>query len=588
VIVANLQIGARGGEAIMQDGGNYWQRQMRGRYSRRSVLRATALGAAAMSTSALLACGTKSGAPSQSTTKGSTAGGSPQSGGTYNTYNNVNLGIIDPQGGSAQSANGVLGPVYSHPFQFKSSSDQQTILSRDVVAEWAVSGESPDGQTWTLKIQPNLKWQNVAPVNGRAVDSADVKASFTRAFAKPENTYKGLYPMIDPAQIETPSADTVVFKLKFVYGPFKETMAGSGVELMPREALAGTYDPAKVMIGSGPFMLDSYTPDVAYVLKKNPTFYQQGRPYVDTVRGSIVPDPAQALAQFTAGNLDELRPAPNDVNTAKQNNPKATVISQVNSTSYAFFGHMNDPASAWHDIRIRQAVSMAIDRDTIKKVVLNGQATENQIVPKALGKWMLPLDKFGGAQQYYQYKPDEAKKLLAATSGGPQLTRFMSPAKNYGPAFDQMAETIVSMLNSAGFKIQLVPIDYTRDFIGGGKGALYGNYPPDALVYSADALFSNAEETLASHFESKSQRNKPQVSDPQLDEQLSKMLSILDENQRLQAALDIQKYLAGQIYQISTYSDVVYTLLQPWVHNFYLGESNQSARYATPNLWVKK
>ncbi|HTE84811.1 MAG TPA: ABC transporter substrate-binding protein, partial [Dehalococcoidia bacterium] len=483
-----------------------------------------------------------------------------------------------------------LGSAYSRPLSFKSGLNEQIILSRETEGEWAVSAESPDGQSWTFKIQPGAKFHNVPPVNGHPIESADVKASFTRAFAKPENTYKSLYPMIDPAQIETPAPDTIVFKLKSAYGPFKETMAGSGVELMPREASSGTYDPAKVMIGSGPFILDSFTPDVAYVLKKNPAWYKQGLPYLDSVRGAIIPDSAQALAQFTAGNLDDLKPGPNDVNTARQNNPKASVISQTNTMSYAFFGHMNDPASPWHDIRIRQAVSMAIDRDTIKKVILNNQATENQIVPKALGKWMLPVDKFGDAQQYYQFKPDEAKKLLQAASGGPQLTRFMSPAKNYGPAFDQMAETIVSMLNAAGFKIQLVPIDYTRDFIGGGKGALYGSYPADALVYSADALFANAEETLASHFQSKSQRNKPQVSDPKLDEQLEKMLSILDETQRLQAALDIQKYLAGQIYQISTYSDVVFTLIQPWVHNYYLGESNQSSspRYALPQLWLRK
>lgn len=572
----------------MRDESNYWQPRLSARHSRRRLIRVAGLGAAALSSAALLACGTKTQPGASSSGQGQASNGAPQSGGTFNTYANVNLGIIDPQGGSAQSANGVLGPVYSHPLQFKAALDEQTILNRETMAEWAVSAESPDGQTWTFKIQPNAVFHNVAPVNGHAVESTDVKASFTRAFAKPENTYKSLYPMIDPAQIETPAPDTVVFKLKSVYGPFKETMAGSGVELMPREVLAGSYDPTKVMIGSGPFMLDSYTPDVAYVLKKNPTWYKKGLPYVDSVRGAIIPDPAAALAQFTAGNLDELRPAPNDVATAQQNNPKASVISQTNSTSYAFFGHMNDPASPWRDIRIRQAVSMAIDRDTIKRVVLNNHATENQIVPKAIGKWMLPVDKFGDAQQYYQFKPDEAKKLLQAASGGPQLTRFMTPAKNYGPAFDQMAETIVSMLNSAGFKIQLVPIDYTRDFIGGGKGALYGNYPADALVYSADALFANAEETLASHFESKSQRNKPQVSDPMVDQQLAKMLSTLDDNQRLQAALDIQKYLAGQIYQISTYSDVVYTLIQPWVHNYYLGESNQSPRYAEPNLWLKK
>ena len=344
---------------------NYWRSTT---LSRRRLLRGASVGFASVAGAALLACRSAS-KPAPVSTSSASSSDHPQSGGTYNAYANINLGIIDPQGGSAQSANIAFGAIYSHPLQLKTSPDPQTFLTRQVVGEWATGTESPDGLSWTFKIQPGAKFHDVPPVSGHPVESTDVKASFTRAFAKPENTYKGLFPMIDPAQIETPAPDTVVFKLKYVYGPFPETMAGSGVELMPREALAGSYDPAKTMIGSGPFMLDSYTPDVAVVMKKNPNWYVSGLPYVDAIRAAIVPDPAQALAQFTAGNLDELHPAPNDVNTAKQNNPKATAVTQQNTTSYAFFGHMNDPASPWHDIRIRQAVSMALDRDTLKRVI---------------------------------------------------------------------------------------------------------------------------------------------------------------------------------------------------------------------------
>ena len=568
---------------MLQDD-TYWSRVRNRRFSRRAILRGGAAGLVGVAGFSLLACGSTKKSASQPAA--GAASQQPQAGGTLNAYNNINLGPLDPHFGAGNSSNIVLDAVYSRPFQYKSGTTADTFLKYEIEGDAISSAESPDGQTWTMKLQPKARFHNIAPVNGHAVESADIKATFTRAFSIPQNSFKSLIPMIDPAQIETPAPDTVVFKLKYAYGPFRETLAGSGVWVMPREALAGSYDPAKVTIGSGPFTLDSYTPDVALMLKKNPTWFRSGLPYVDSVRGAIIPDAAQQIAQFTGGNLDELHPAPNDLSTVKQNNPKATVLSQPYSNAYAFFGHMNDAASPFRDIRVRQALSMAVDRATLKKVIFNSQYTDNQIIPAAVGKWMLPVDKFGDAAQYYEYKPDEVKKLLQATAGGPQLTRFLSPVKNYGPAFDQLAETVVSMLNAAGFKIRLVPIDYNKDFIGGGKGALYGAYPADALLFSVDTVFANAEETLSAHFGSASARNKPQVKDSDLDQKISKMESMLDDNARLQAALDIQKYLAGMIYQISTPSEVLYTVLQPSVHDYNLSQTEPSAAF--PRLWLRR
>ena len=68
--------------------------------------------------------------------------------------------------------------------------------------------------------------------------------------------------------------------------------------------LAGGYDSAKTPIGSGPFILESNQPDVAYILKKNPDWHFKGRPYVDSIRWAIIPDAGQQLAQFTGGHLD--------------------------------------------------------------------------------------------------------------------------------------------------------------------------------------------------------------------------------------------------------------------------------------------
>ena len=119
-----------------------------------------------------------------------------------------------------------------------------------------------------------------------------MKQSFLRAIDA-KNPNGGSLDMIDGNGIQTPSSDTVIFKLKY---PFAALPSLLGVPLygwiLPREAVAGAYDPAKQMIGSGPFIFDSYAPDIAISFKRNPDWFEKGRPYIDGLRLAIIPDAA--------------------------------------------------------------------------------------------------------------------------------------------------------------------------------------------------------------------------------------------------------------------------------------------------------
>src|SRR6476661_5030331 len=182
--------------------------------------------------------------------------------------------------------------------------------------------------------------------------------------------------MIDETQIQTPSPDTVVFKLRYPFAQFKGKLASVAYSsIYPKEILSPGYDSQKVPIGSGPFTLESNTPDVAYILKKNPEWFQKGRPYIDSIRWAIIPDAGQQQAQFTGGHLDvagmtESVPiTPNDLPSWKKDNPKAQIIRSEPSSPQVLYFQLGDPASAFQDIRMRRAFSMAIDREALKKAV---------------------------------------------------------------------------------------------------------------------------------------------------------------------------------------------------------------------------
>ena len=565
----------------MMDEDSYWSAQRLRRTSRRRLISWAAAGGAGLAASPLFACSRSAGAPprsdSGSTQNAPQAAESPRPGGAFNAYLPYNA-PLDPHKVSANAQQAVSG-VLSRLFRFKTGADPAVIADHNVEPDLAVSVEAPDVGTWTVKLRPDAKFHNVAPVNGHAVEAADIKATFARALdSATGNPNRGSLNMIDPSQIQTPDATTVVFKLAYPYAPFQKTLASPTYSsIFPREILAGAYDPSKVVIGSGPFTLESYTPDVAYSYKKNSAWFENGKPYVDSIRVAVVPDTAQQLAQFSAGSLDEYMPGINDLATAKQRNPKATVIKADNGSPYPLYFQLGDPASPFLDIRVRQAFSMAIDRDALSKVIYNGETELTAFVPAYMGKWAQRLPDLDPAiGQFYKYNPTEAKKLLEAAGAANlqlKVAYIVNGGGNFGPLYVKMGETIANMLNAVGVRTTLVQQDYNKDFIDTGKGSRQGYFDADTVLFAAVGFYTDADEWLFSYFHSKSTSNGEHLKDPALDAMIDKMRTITSEDDRLKAVLDIQRYIAQKAYVVPTVGTYQWIMVQPRVRNYQYSSS---------------
>jgi peptide/nickel transport system substrate-binding protein len=583
----------------MQQGDGYWIGRRRVLYTRRRLMHGAALAAGNLAATAL-ACGSRGPAGSSQGAGGvsvgrsatQSAGETPQMGGTVTWFDGANPPTLDPQATSSVTTMQAVGFSLSRLLRFKSVQDVQASYNLDTEPDLATSVETPDGITWTVKLRPNAKFHNIPPVSGHAVEAEDIKASFTRGLT-PKNPNSASLGMMDPAQIETPDKTTVVFKLRYPYAPFVKLMA-SGVYswILPREALAGSYDPAKTVIGSGPFTFESFTPDVAYVYRKNPEWWQPGQPYVDGVRRAIIPDAAQRLAQFTSGNLHLLTSVPaSDLATAKQQNPKADAIMLWDAGGPMTYFQLGDPASPFQDIRLRRAVSMAIDRAAFGKSLLNNQFEPSFNVPLSLGKWALKLgDLSPDTQQWYKLDLAQAKKLMDA-AGGSSLSVKMLDATPHprDPYFKQAAETFSSMLSALPWKITLVYIDYNKDWVGGGKGARYGNFPPDSLVMTGLEGRTDVDEYLYGWWHSKSNASISRLKDATLDAMIDKARTTLDENERVKSYIDVQKYMADKTYTAggnpSGYNP---TMVQPSLRNYTVGDNYGQGTSAFSKVWLAK
>jgi len=515
----------------------------------------------------------------------------PQTGGVFNWYE-IGNPTLNPHTNARYWTMRAVGGVMSRLLRFKAFADPALSANRDVESDLAVSMESPDGITWTARLRPDAKFHNVTPVNGRPVEAEDVKATFVAALTNPKNANRESLGMIDQAKIEAPSKDTVVFTLKYPYAPFQKTMASPTYSwVFPREAFSGGYDPEKQVIGSGPFLFDSFTPDVALVYKRNPASFEQGRPYVDGARYAIVPDASQQEAQFVSGNLDLITQiVDNDLQSLRQKKPDATVIKAPPGVPGWVFGQLGDSSSVWQDVRVRQAVSTAIDRDALAKVIAPNGSERQLVVGVSFGKWALkPADLAPDVAQWYQYDPAKSKQLLAAAGQQNFNFKFLYTNNGYGATFNTVAETIHGMLASAGFKTQLVTIDYQKDYVGGGKGVRYGGFSGDSIVYGLTAGFDESDEVLFNYFHSKSALRNSNINDVALDAMIDKERTILDEPSRVKAVLDIERYLAGKAYFVAGLPTAYgYSMVQPWVEGFASTTSYGVFTESYSKLWLKK
>src|SRR6266581_628197 len=184
----------------MANDASYWETTSSPqRLTRRRLVIAGGAAAAAFAAS----CGSRSGqgGAASPAAGGQPSAGTPQPGGTLTVTQTTNPPTLDAQ--RTTSFYGLLqsSAVYSRLLQWKSGPTSDVIENHDVAPELATSFESSDAVTWTVKLRPDAKYQNIPPVNGHAVEAEDIRATFTRAIDPATiDPNRSVFNMIDPAQ----------------------------------------------------------------------------------------------------------------------------------------------------------------------------------------------------------------------------------------------------------------------------------------------------------------------------------------------------------------------------------------------------
>jgi peptide/nickel transport system substrate-binding protein len=322
-------------------------------------------------------------------------------------------------------------------------------LEGDLAESWQVS---PDNKEWIFKIRQGVRFHNVEPVKGRELTVEDVKLNLERYKASPAQ--KDIFELMD--RVEIVDRSTVRVLLKQGFAGFAGSIATFSF-IIPKELMEGNLAQQKA-VGTGPFVLQEWTPKQGVTYTRNPDYWEKGYPFVERATMRVIPDTAAALAAYRAKEVDiggGTTATKEEITSLVRADPDTVV--QVLATSRG--GNVNGlqfnlKNKMFQDIRVRRALSMAIDRKGIADTLYDGrgQGFSSPAIP-----WVFAFDKeptLADQGPWYQYKPDEARRLLreAGVAGTKNVDFVYWYQRTTAPLIQQMWKDV-------GFEINLREVD---------------------------------------------------------------------------------------------------------------------------------
>ncbi len=413
-----------------------------------------------------------------------------------------------------------------------------------------------DNTTLELSLRKGVKFQNVAPVNGREMKSADVVWSWERMLERGE--LKAFKKSL--VSITAPDDYTVQLKLT---GPkpliASEFLTYRSAVVIPKEAGGAEVDFTKpaALIGTGPFMITKYTPGVKVEYVRNPTYWKEGRPYVDGVELVILRNDATRLAALRTGNLDYLDElTASEATQVRQAIPNMKFIKCEGSAPFGLF--MKNSEAPFNNVNVRRALSMSIDRAAVVKGLYKGEGNVTAWSPFYHSRALKPSDLPADLRKWVEYNPTEAKKMLAAEGYPNGLDVELEGTMAYGSPYNEFLEVLPTMLKTGGFNatLKLAEIAEHQSTHTQGK---YGK------LMAAKASFNlPLEAAMASYHSAEGKtRNRSWTNDPKWDGFVDEMLTTVDEEKRNALVKEAQLYMIDQMLLTTMPSFYNFNAFQP-------------------------
>jgi ABC-type transport system substrate-binding protein len=578
-----------GGLTAMEEP-NYWTRWAKRRLSRRRMLQGAAGIGAGLAAASVVGCGGggeegpaattgPSGTPAGTGTAAAT--GTPAAlepaktrGGTLRWfgYDPLTLDTIDPHQTQLGPVYNMQGAVFSKVLQYED--EYEGVIGTDLAE---TVPEVADKTTYVIKIRPNVFFHDTERIRsefpevaGRQLTAEDVRYSIDRQRNKQSPKSALFYRQfqwdsVDKIELpDGPQGLTLRITTKGPTAPFIHYLADTYATIIPKELVDQASDDmndSKKMIGTGPFMLEKFVALQVVKSVRNPNWFakddlaDQGlpdRPIVDGYEGLWVPaDQLSCEAAFKSKQVDatqfvdklQVEPVTQNLGALFDRVPESGGI-----TSRLLINDSPAAQSPFKDLRLRQAINIAVDRSHLGQLFFKGIFTIGSPVSQAIHKWALPLDELT-KRPGYRFRREEreadlvdAKALWEAGSGASVGTveclyaGIPENVKNVFPAFQRM------LAENLGLEIKgrLDATGYTEI----AQAALQKRV---ILLFGYDNGNNDLDDYLYPYFHSSGPKNSFMLADPQLDQMLDGQRTEFDEAARRELGYEIQRYLLDKV-----------------------------------------
>ena len=491
----------------------------------------------------------------------------PKRGGTFHIRFHLAPVHFDPQQTVAFTTMVPLSFTHSRLVKVKAGSVVKpgtTPIEPDLAESWT----QPNDTTYIFKLRRGARWHNKPPVNGREVTAEDVKYTYER-FGGSTNPNRGILEQVE--KIEVVDKYTVKFAMKEPFAWLLEALASTSTWIIAKEVVEqyGDLKKPESCIGTGPWMLERYDPNLRLTFVRNPNYFVPGLPYVDNVDMSIDTDPASAFAAWLTGRYHfgpeyGMVVRRSDLAAARRRKPGL----QTQDYTVVFGGitwiHLDQ--ERFKDIRMRRALGAATNWKEVLETnswSQGGFGVSNPAVPAAFKDWSIPIDQLPTeGRKLYEYDPREARRLLAEAGFPNGYKTTMETTAGYGPDYMDGVEVTLAGWKKGGIEAELKMKEYGA-FI---STALFGKF--DKMAAGLFGIWADTDSYLYRYFMPGQPLNASGVNDPKLADMIKLQRRTFNVAKRREIIYDIQRYVSVQAYALYGPSVNAVAAWEPYVKNF--------------------
>jgi len=447
---------------------------------------------------------------------------------SYDAHREETFGVIHP-----------MAPHYNTLLRPDPTDKTASRIVGDLAESWTIS---KDGRVYTLKLHRGVKFHD-----GSELTSRDVKASYDKIIFPPAGVAsdrKGEY--VDVEAVQAPDPYTVVFRLKWPSGSFLMSLASPWNWIYKADILAKDMRWYEThVMGTGPFVFVEHVKGSHWVGKKNPNYWDKGKPYLDGYRAIFIKDSAaqvsavrgeRAYIQFRG-----FAPAERDSLVAALG-PKLTV--QESPWNCVILVALNHEKKPFDDKRVRRALTLAIDRyqgaQALSRIAIVKEPAGVQVPGMPFATPPAELEKLAGYGRDIAKARAEARRLLRE-AGVPDGFSFTYKNRGVPMPYEPLGVWLIDQWRQIGLNVRQEVIEAAKYYaeLRGGNFEVAADFQCGYIVEPDLDLYK---------FQSKdkSPANYSRYVDPTLDELYEKQSRAVDPEERKRYIREFERRLLDE------------------------------------------